>query len=523
MEALVTWLFGVFLLLLAFSYIVLVFKARRLRSTLQSQGISGPPPSSFLLGNIPQIHKIKLQMRSNMASAAAISHLPPHPLPLCHDWPSILFPHFKQWQNQYGSIFLYSTGNMQILCIMDPDMVKEIGLCTSLDLGKPSYLSKERGPLLGLGILSSSGPFWAFQRKTIAPEFYVDKVKGMVGLMVAATSTILRSWYDKIDSSGGTANISVDEDLRSLSADIISRAAFGSSYSQGKEIFLKLRALQKAMAESPFVGIPGSRFFPTRNNSQIRRLNKEINSMILKLVKERTEATQEQDFLQMILEGAKIYGDHANATLNIDHDRFIVDNCKNIYFAGHETTAVAAAWSLMLLAAYPDWQARARDEVLEICRNGLLDADHLRNMKVLTLVIQETLRLYPPVMFVVRAALQDMKLKDVELPKGIDIQIPISFLHHNKDLWGFDVHEFNPQRFASGIAGACKVPQAYMPFGLGPRVCLGQHFAFVELKVILSRILSKFSFSLSHAYQHSPAFRLVIEPEHGVSLLIRSL
>ena len=140
------------------------------------------------------------------------------------------------------------------------------------------------------------------------------------------------------------------------------------------------------------------------------------------------------------------------------------------------------------------------------------------------MVIQETLRLYPPAAFVNREALEDITFKDMMIPKGINIQIPIPILQQHYDLWGPDAHKFNPKRFAHGIVGACKTPQAYMPFGVGACVCAGQHFAMTELKVILSLILSKFCFSLSLAYQyqHSPAFRLVIALEHGVTLRVRT-
>lgn len=407
-----------------------------------------------------------------------------------------------------------------MLCILDPDIVKEIILCSSLDLGKPPYLSKDRGPLLGQGVISSSGSIWAHQRKIISPEFYPDKVKGMMGLIVEATTSMLASWEDRINSSGGTAEITVDEDLRSLSADIISRAAFGSSYSLGKDIFSKLRDLQQLMAKTLFIGIPGSRYMPTKNNFEIRRLEKEINSMILRVVEARMTAKHENDFLQKILEGARTFVEN-DRTANIDTEKLIVDNCKTMYFAGHETTATTAAWSLMLLAAYPDWQARARVEVLEVYGGRIPAADDLRNMKVLTMIIQETLRLYPPAVFVTRAALEDARLKDIQVPKGLDIQIPVPLLHQNPDFWGPDAHRFNPERFANGTGAACKAQHAYMPFGFGARVCLGQYFAMVELKVILSLILYKFSFSLSPAYRHSPAFSLVIQPEHGVKLLLR--
>lgn len=519
MEAVLTVVVSsIIVVLIGCIYGVLVLNPKRVRSKLEGQGIKGPPPCSILLGNIPQIRQIKLQITHSDST-------PNHPFDdpiatLSHDWPSLLFPHLKLWHRQYGPVFLYSTGSIQMLCIMDPDIVKEIILCSSLDLGKPPYLSKDRGPLLGQGVISSSGSIWAHQRKIISPEFYPDKVKGMMGLMVEATNSMLGSWDDRINISGGTADITVDEDLRSLSADIISRAAFGSSYSLGKDIFSKLRALQQLMAKTLFIGIPGSRYMPTKNNFEKRRLEKEINSMILRVVEERMTAKHENDFLQKILEGARTCVEN-DLTSNIDTEKLIVDNCKTMYFAGHETTATTAAWSLMLLAAYPDWQARARVEVLEVCGGRIPAADDLRNMKVLTMIIQETLRLYPPAVFVARAALQDARLKDIQVPKGLDIQIPVPLLHQNPDFWGPDAHRFNPERFANGTGAACKAQHAYMPFGFGARVCLGQYFAMVELKVILSLMLSKFSFSLSPAYRHSPAIRLVIQPEHGVKLLLR--
>jgi cytochrome P450 len=139
------------------------------------------------------------------------------------------------------------------------------------------------------------------------------------------------------------------------------------------------------------------------------------------------------------------------------------------------------------------------------------------------MVIHETLRLFPPAAFVVRAALEDITLKDITIPKGINLQIPVAILHRQYDLWGPDAHKFNPERFSHGIVGASKTPHAYMPFGVGSHICVGQHFAMTELKVILSLILSKFCLSLSPAYRHSPAFRLVILPEHGVIIRLRKL
>ncbi|KAL5795113.1 hypothetical protein ACOSP7_003707 [Xanthoceras sorbifolium] len=496
--------------LLFYLYNLLLLRPKLLRSKLQKQGISGPSPS-FFLGNIPEMKRIQLQVSTQKDK---------NKVGLDHDWPSTVFPFVEKWKNEYGPMFVYSTGNLQILCIADIEMVKEMCICTSLNLGKPSYMSKERGPILGNGIISSSGPFWAHQRKIIAPEFYLDKVKGVVHLMVDSTKSLLGSWESRIESEGGTAEIRVDQDLRSLAADIISRACFGSNYSKGQEIFIRLGSLQKIMSKG-MIGVPGLRYLPSKNNREIWKLEREINLMILKAVKQRVEASKEKDFLQRILEGAKSsVHDYNGLSSEISQDKFIVDNCKSMYFAGHETSAITTSWVLLLLAAHPEWQACVRAELVEVCGDGLPDADLLPNLKTMTTVIQETLQLYPPVGLLPREALQDIKFKDIVIPKGMGIRIPIAMLQQDPDLWGPDSHQFNPERFAHGISAACKIPQAYMPFGSGPRICAGQHFAMTELKVMLSLILSKFCFSVSPKYHHSPVYRLVVVPEHGVNLYV---
>jgi cytochrome P450 len=128
---------------------------------------------------------------------------------------------------------------------------------------------------------------------------------------------------------------------------------------------------------------------PSKHNRAIWKVEKEINSMILKVVKQRIEASSdEKDLLQMILEGAKSHiNDTDGLSIKFSRDKFMVDNCKNIYFAGQETTSITTSWCLMLLAAHPDWQARARAEVLQICEDRVPDANMLRNMKMVLIIL----------------------------------------------------------------------------------------------------------------------------------------
>jgi cytochrome P450 len=179
-------------------------------------------------------------------------------------------------------VFLYSTGALEILHVSDPDMVKEIGHWTPSELGKPTFLKKSRKALFGGGLFAVNGDEWAYQRKIIAPEFFMEKIKvscliswvqktwlcchscknnicmqGMIQLIEDATVPVLEAWDSMLNNAVGSREIVVDDYLRRLSADVISRACFGSSFEKGEEIFCKLRQLQKAISQQDaFVGLP---------------------------------------------------------------------------------------------------------------------------------------------------------------------------------------------------------------------------------------------------------------------------
>ncbi|KAL5807653.1 hypothetical protein ACOSQ3_028344 [Xanthoceras sorbifolium] len=503
-------------------------KPRRIRSTLSKQGIAGPK-SSFFYGNVKQMQSMMEESTVTTTNSPSSSSSDVQPPVSHHQWLRSIFPYIQIWARRYGRMYMFSTGMQQHLLVNEAELIKELKLHKSLDLGKPSYLTKALEPMLGNGIIKANGHHWSFQKKLIAPEFFLHKVKGMVGLMEECTMAMISTWERRLSQSNRLGRAAatlddhefrVDQDLRGLSADIISRACFGSSYSQGKNIFAKLRDMQEALSHQSLVfGLPYFRFLPTKSNREIWRLKREVEDLILKVVNKGRQEASQKDLLQMILESAA-----TDSELHQDKrktERFIVDNCKNIYFAGYETTALSASWTLMLLALHPQWQQRVRAEIIE---NGSLDnMDKLNQLKTLTMVIQESLRLYAPSVMVAREAFADIKLGDFQLPKGVHVWSFIPELHRDPDNWGPDAGEFKPERFAGGISEACKYPQMYIPFGYGTRLCIGQTFAMLELKVVLSLLLSRFSFSLSPNYRHSPVYKMLVMPQHGMRLIVKGV
>jgi cytochrome P450 len=139
------------------------------------------------------------------------------------------------------------------------------------------------------------------------------------------------------------------------------------------------------------------------------------------------------------------------------------------------------------------------------------------------MVLNETLRLYPPATRIIRKAYKAIKLGQFSLPKGAVLSFSILAMHHNEKFWGPDANLFKPERFTTGVSKAAINPNAFFPFSLGPRNCIGQNFAMSEAKSVLAMILQRFSFSLSPGYKHDPVVVLTLQPQHGMQITFKSI
>lgn len=240
---------------------------------------------------------------------------------------------------------------------------------------------------------------------------------------------------------------------------------------------------------------------------------------------EANEVTETNDLLGVLLESnfnkIEENGNNRKCGLSI---KDVIDECKLFYFAGKETTSTLLAWTLLLLCKHNDWQTKAREEVLSLFPNNAKpDYETLNRLKVVTMILYEVLRLYPPVDFLPRTLVKDMKLGKFVIPAGVQICLPMLLVHHDRESWGDDVSEFKPERFSDGIAKATNSQLCYFPFGWGPRICIGQNFAMLETKMALVMILQRFWFELSPSYVHAPIPYTTIQPEFGAQVILHKL
>ncbi|KAJ1274544.1 hypothetical protein BS78_05G069900 [Paspalum vaginatum] len=335
--------------------------------------------------------------------------------------------------------------------------------------------------------------------------------------------------------------VEVGRCFRELTADVISRTAFGSSYRRGKEVFLAQRELLlDAMAAMDGVRVPGAQYLPTRANVRRWQLERKVRTTLRGIVDERLAAAAREselsqspggygtDLLGLMLRANAAQG--RRAVMRMDE---IIDECKTFFFAGHETTAHLLTWSMFLLGTHPNWQSRLRDEVLRECGGGggtgteeaplHVHGDTLNKLKLVTMVLYETLRLYGPISTIERQATAHVELCGVKVPRGTALSLPFAMLHRDEEAWGADAGEFNPLRFRDGSGGraaAAHHPGALMlDFSAGPRSCVGQDMAMLEAKATLALILRRFTFEVAPGYVHAPAGFLAPEVHVVLKLL----
>ncbi|KAM7516296.1 hypothetical protein LguiA_005879 [Lonicera macranthoides] len=484
---------------------------RRIKKIMNKQGVRGPKPR-FLVGNL--LDMASLISKSTSSDMDSINH----------DIVGRLLPHLVLWSKLYGKRFVYWNGIEPRMCLMETELIKELLLKHSTTSGKSWLQQQGSKHFIGRGLLMANGDDWYHQRHIVAPAFMGDKLKSYAGYMVECTNQMIKSLVNEVGS--GRTEFEIGEYMTRLTADIISRTEFDSSYEKGKQIFHLLTVLQNLCAQaSRHLCLPGSRFIPSKYNREIKSLKMEVERLLMEIIKSRKNCVEigrsssyGNDLLGMLLnEMQKKKNNNIGFSLNF---QLIMDECKTFFFAGHETTALLLTWTIMLLASNPTWQDKVREEVKLVCNGGAPSVDHLSKLTVLNMVINESLRLYPPASLLPRMAFEDIKLGDLHIPKGLSIWIPVLAIHHSEEIWGKDVNEFKPDRFASKSFAPGR---HFIPFAAGPRNCIGQSFAMMEAKIILAMLISQFSFTISDSYRHAPVIVLTIKPKYGVQICLKPL
>ncbi|KAF8100328.1 hypothetical protein N665_0227s0060 [Sinapis alba] len=483
------------------------FKPKMLESYLRRQGLSGTPYTP-LLGDLKRNFSMMMEAKSK-------------PIKLTDDISPRVMPFPFEMLKNHGRTFFTWFGTTPTITIMDPEQIKEV-FNKFYDFQKPHTFPL--GDVIAKGLASYDGEKWAKHRRIINPAFHLEKIKNMVPAYHQSCSEVVGKWEMLVLDKGSSCEVDVWPGLVSMTAEVISRTAFGSSYKEGQRIFELQGELAQLMIQNFLKAfIPGYLYLPTVDNRRMKAASREIHVILRGIINKRLRLREAGEVPSDDLLGILLESNLGQAKGNEMSTEDVMEECKLFYFAGQETTSVLLVWTMVLLSQHQDWQARAREEAKKVFGDKEPDAEGLNQLKVMTMILYEVLRLYPPVEQLTRSIHKEMKLGDMTLPKGVQINLPILLVHRDTELWGKDAAEFKPERFKEGVSKATKGQVSFFPFGWGPRICIGQNFALMEAKMALALILKRFSFELSPSYVHAPYTVITMHPQFGAQLLLRKL
>ena len=396
--------------------------------------------------------------------------------------------------------------------ISDPALVKAVLLDERDKFHKIAQI-RLLSPLLGRGILTSEGAEWKWQRQAIAPLFRQQELLAVVPAFVAAAQGVLRRWRaaPEATAAGGQVH-AIDRDMTRATFEVISATLLPSAdagvVEESMGAFQRWAGWNLLYAN---VGVPAWMPRPGMRVSAraIARLRGAVHTM---LRERRAAGGKNEDLLQ------RLTAARDPETGQAMDERQLVDNLLTFYLAGHETTARALGWTLYLLARSPEWAARLEDEIARVTGRAPVEAAHLERLVEVQQVVKEAMRLYPPVPLLGRQAVEPARLGGRMLARGTTVMIPIYPIHRHKKRWR-DPDAFDPSRFAPEKEAQLERYQ-YMPFGAGPRICIGMAFAMLEATAILATLVQHARFAPLEGHEPYPVARVTLVPRGGMPLRV---
>ena len=416
----------------------------------------------------------------------------------------------SSWWRQYGDALRFQLGTRTLYLFSHPDLAEEILIKQSdrfvkvYDPQRPTGLAL----VLGNGLVTSSGDVWKRHRRIIQPIFHRSRMAVMADRMAQVGEQRIAAWNNH---AGGTLDIAAEMML--LALEVISQTMFSTSMTQHIDrISHALRVSIKYAFDSFSNPLMLPLWIPTPRNREFHAVMEFMDGLMYGLMAERrrTDASH-GDLLDLLLQARD---EETGEGLS---DQELRDEALTIFAAGHETTANALAWTWYLLSTHPEAKARFHEEVDQVLQGRLPRADDLQHLPYTKAIFEESLRLYPPAPAVQRKAAAHSTVGGIPLPEGAFVLVGTSNLHRHPDFWP-NPEQFLPERWLGEERPLSRY--AYMPFGAGPRACVGIHFASVEGPLLLALIGRRYDLLLAQE-RVEPELMVTLRPKGGLRMMLQ--
>ena len=393
---------------------------------------------------------------------------------------------FMDGWRRYGDVVKFRVAGPNFL-IVHPDSVKQILQDGHRTYPHAEHQNKNWRTIVGEGLVVSDGEFWLRQRRLMQPAFHRQRIAAFISLMTATIAEMVEAWQARADRG---ERIDMQSEMMRLTLNILARALFSADVGSEAAAIAEAVTVELEYANrrllSP-VNIPEQ--IPTPANRRFVAARRTLDRIVVRLITERRQSGEDRGDLLSMLLAARDPETGEGMTNGQLRDEVVM-----MFIAGHESTALALTWAWYLLAQHPTVQDRLRSEVGEVLGGRTPEAGDVEKLRYTSMVIDETMRLYPPFWVVLRQPLEAAEVGGYHIPARANVFLSPYVTHRHPDFWenpeGFDPERFTPERSAG------RHRFAYFPFGAGPRKCIGDSFATIEMRLAMAMVAQRFRMEL---------------------------
>jgi cytochrome P450 len=406
---------------------------------------------------------------------------------------------------QQGDFLRIRFGPISAYFVNHPDLVRDVLVTQASKFYKPAPIKRTVEGLIGYNLFSSDGDVWRVLRKAMQPAFHAKRIASYGDLMTRMTQETVASWDEG-------AVLDIPAQMMDLTLGITTKALFNRDLrdDQAGEAVLRFLELFNERITSPNV-LPS--WFPTNANREMRDAIQIGDDLLQPIIEARRASGEDEGDLLSMLIMAQSADDTGVLT---DHQ--VRNEILNLFAAGYEVVAYSATFALYCISQHREVEARLLEELDSVLGGRSASADDLAKLPYLEQVIKEAMRLYPVTTLVGRQANEDVMLDGYTIPKNAGVIVAPWTLHRHPDFWE-DALAFKPERFAPD-AEAQQHKHAYIPFSTGPRICIGNAFAMMQLQLNLATILQTYRLKTPDDYVFEPMFRFNTRPKHGLPMQV---
>jgi cytochrome P450 len=402
--------------------------------------------------------------------------------------------------------------------LANPDHIKHVLQDNHRNYPKTPFVDDKWRMVVGEGLICSTGDFWKRQRRLAQPAFHRELIGTFAEGMATATEAMLEKWQRHADTD---EPIDMAPEMVHHALAVLAQALFSADWTREAEIMGP--AVEVAIGHAyhqmeAFVTLPER--IPTPGNRRFVKARATLDDIIYRLIRERRAAmkrgeTLGRDLLQMLLDAV----DEDDGGVMTDEQ--VRNEVMTFMFGGHETVASGMAWSLYLLSKHPEVAERMRAEVQTVLDGRSPTIDDIAALEYTTRVVQECLRVYPPVWLISRTPTEDDEIGGYHIPAGSMILLSALVAHRHPDFWenpeGFDPDRFLPERSEG------RPRHAWLPFSAGPRKCIGDYFGVLEMQIVLSMVVNRFKVSVVPGHRVVPKPGITLGFEHGLAMRVENV